>query len=243
MTTIGNKILLFGGTSKTPDETKKYSDAFVFDTKSFQWSVLPQNGDSDAIVLHARDLHAMVSIENKVFLFGDYDRMSNNEDSMLELVFGRVHTWPTLGASSFTKIYDGDIIVVDKDVQWDWNSKIDLCSLPFLPCSLTIQVDLNANFGIYRHSYGVLSCDSAIGCTGISLRGVDLSCNNKIVASLGPLQVLGEGAVLSLEKSSISNCHAITDGGGIRAYNGARVIISGCAFRRSSSQVIVVHFV
>jgi len=241
MTTIGKKILLFGGKSKTRDEVKLYNDALLFDTEAFQWTLLPQNEAFDALTV--RNNHEMVSVGDKVLLFGDDSspKPSDGENSLLELVFGRVHTWPTTGASSFTGIYDGDIIVIDKDSLWDWNSTLSLCSRSFLPCSLTIQVDLNASLVIHRRGDGVLSCEAARGCTGIALRDVNLSCNDKIVARMGPLQVSGDGAVLSLVRSSISNCHAMTDGGGVRAYNGAHVVLSGCTFRNSSSQVIFMY--
>ena len=49
------------------------------------------------------------------------------------------HPWPALGASSFTRIYDGDIIVVDTDARWDWSAAVELCSRPWIPCALTIR--------------------------------------------------------------------------------------------------------
>ena len=48
------------------------------------------------------------------------------------------HAWPALW-SSFTRIYDGDVILVDKETRWDWNTTVDLCSQPWMPCELTIR--------------------------------------------------------------------------------------------------------
>eukprot|EP00277_Geminigera_cryophila_P022012 CAMPEP_0179483968 /NCGR_PEP_ID=MMETSP0799-20121207/60982_1 /TAXON_ID=46947 /ORGANISM="Geminigera cryophila, Strain CCMP2564" /LENGTH=131 /DNA_ID=CAMNT_0021297677 /DNA_START=63 /DNA_END=455 /DNA_ORIENTATION=- len=69
MTTIGKKILLFGGKSKTRDEVKLYNDALLFDTEAFQWTLLPQNEAFDALTV--RNNHEMVSVGDKVLLFGD----------------------------------------------------------------------------------------------------------------------------------------------------------------------------
>jgi hypothetical protein len=48
------------------------------------------------------------------------------------------HDWPAMW-SSFTRIYDGDIILVDNQTRWDWNATVDLCSQPWMPCELTIR--------------------------------------------------------------------------------------------------------
>ena len=44
-----------------------------------------------------------------------------------------------MGLTSFTSIYDRDIILVDNSSDWSWNATVDLCSLSFLPCFLTIR--------------------------------------------------------------------------------------------------------
>jgi len=59
------------------------------------------------------------------FLGDCYDRVGS-----------QVQDWPTGGETSFTRIYDGDIIKINEDSHWSWNNTVHLCSRAHLPCSL-----------------------------------------------------------------------------------------------------------
>ena len=152
----------------------------------------------------------------------------------------RNHEWPA-SLSSFTRIYDGDTIVVHNDAVWEWNFTAHLCSETYMPCSLAI---VGGGTGkLHRRGAGAISCDadaSAGSCTSVTLKNVAVACSTNLLANIGPLQVSGSGAVLSLEESNISDCRSVQDGGSVRARNGANVTMTGSAIRRSSSEASAV---
>ena len=150
-------------------------------------------------------------------------------------VTAQVIAWPTSGFSAawLSRVYDGDVIQVTGYT--DWHADVELC-VSLLPCSLTIAGDPSASSTIRRHTESRIVCETASGCTGVTMRHVSVACTSKVSAT-GPLQISGAGAVVTIEGAAFSDCASLADGGSIRAYNGATVKISGTTFQRSSSQV------
>jgi len=148
--------------------------------------------------------------------------------------------FPSSFAALAANVHDGDTIAVKSgspDVNWKWEA--DLCTRNFLPCSnLTITGDMHATSTIRRHASSKIACDAekGTGCTGVTLQHVTVACDSQDVANEGPLQVSGKGAVLHLQSTVMSSCTAVEDGGSIRAFRSAKLIVTGSAFLRSSSQ-------
>jgi len=111
---------------------------------------------------------------------------------------------------------------------WD----IHLCSQPFLPCSLTIQ---GAGGTIHRLAGGRIICQASVGCSVVTLQDLTIACVGKVSSPEGLLQLSGAGSSLRMTKSSITGCSSIADGGSIRAFNGAVVMLSEVTITRSSS--------
>lgn len=83
-------------------------------------------------------------------------------------------------------------------------------------------------------------CAGANDCMGVEISDFTLRCNNDVLATVGPLQISGAGAMI--ERSNISDCHSIAGGGFIQANFGASVTISDSAISHSSSkQVLFCH--
>ena len=72
--------------------------------------------------------------------------------------------WPALGASSFTSIYDGDVIMIDNDTRWDWSVTVELCSQPWMPCALKVRGDRKCKDYVSEHNSSADSCRGVAGC-------------------------------------------------------------------------------
>ena len=162
-------------------------------------------------------------------------------DDFFERIIYQEHAWPEAGLSSFSRIYDGDIILVSKPTDWDWNVTVELCSRPYLPCSLSIKGNGVSSkvHKVYRRGSGVISCQSAAACTGIEFRGVTLQCNHDVEAYAGPLQV--SGVELVIVNGAISDCRSARWGGAINAVDRAQVSIVHSQVSRCSSQVTLPY--
>jgi len=150
-----------------------------------------------------------------------------------------VIAWPASGFSTawLTRVYDHDILQVTGDTDWPSETvSLDCLTVSVWPCSLTIAGDPSAPSTIRFHTDSRIACEAASGCTGVTIRHVTVACANEVSAA-GPLQISGASTVATIEGATFSDCAALSDGGSIRAYNGATVKISGTTFQRSSSQV------
>ena len=227
MTSIGTKLVLFGG--KTGSLIGDYSNE-LWEFDNMEWNLRVGMPASDPWSRHD---HVLASLGSQIFLHGGFNG-SHRLDDLLITVGGKTQDWPAVGETSFTRIYDGDTILINKDTEWNWSTTVDLCSKRHLPCSLKIMGDPASLGKIFRHGSGVISCKVENGCSAMVLHEVQLVCNKNILATAGPLQI--SGAVLILEASTFSDCHSIEDGGAIRVYNQARVRMVGSTIERSSSQ-------
>ena len=69
---------------------------------------------------------------------------------------------------SFTSIYDGDVIVVDDDMPWDWSdtvgATVELCSQPWIPCALKVRGARKCEDYVSEHDSSAASCRAVAGC-------------------------------------------------------------------------------
>jgi predicted outer membrane repeat protein len=144
----------------------------------------------------------------------------------------RVHNWPQHGVSSFTRIYDYDVVLVAGVVEWDW--RVDLCTRSWLPCSLTVVGHHGSPSTIRRSANTQIACDSVSGCTGVVFEQVTVLCSNKLSSSAA-LQASGQGVELAISNSTFVACTSREDGGSVRVLNGAVLKVTGSLFVRSSS--------
>ena len=138
-------------------------------------------------------------------------------------------------SARLSRVYDNDILQLTGDIDWPTGVAVDLCVSP-LPCFLTIVGDPSTSSTIRFHTESRIVCQRSSGCAGVTMRHVTVACTSEN-STAGPLQISGAGAVATIEGATFSDCASLSDGGSVRAYNGATVKISGTTFQRSSSQV------
>ena len=116
------------------------------------------------------------------------------------------------GDSGGSSSYDGSARQIRSD-----RAEVRLGSHPSLPYSLHLE-------GTIHRDTATVVCDADVdGCTGVSLKGANFKCNPNARTSQGPLQVAGSNAVLRIVNSTFQDCHAIADGGSVRATNGVTI--------------------
>ena len=230
MVAVGDRLYVYGGTTVSGDGRLPVNDLHTFSTTALEWEQL------DALLVSGLPLSGGPAVmaavnSNAIYLGGD------DSADLLVLAVAQVFAPPASGFSAawFTRVYDGDVIQLAGDADWPSGFTADLC-LPNMPCSLTITGDPAASSTIRRQADSRIVCDAASGCTGVTMRHVGVACTSETSAA-GPLQVLGAGAVATIEDVTFSDCAAVEDGGCIRAYNGAAVKISRTTFQRSSTLV------
>jgi len=213
---VGTDIYLFGGMT----DSGSSGELFRYSTISMEWARLAD--------VSARWSHALAAVGTEIYLFGG-STDSGSSGELFKLFLPAVHAWPSFGLTSFTRIYDDDIVRVTEGVSWDWSA--DLCSRAWLPCSLTIVGVPSSPYTIRRRINSRISCDAGMGCSGIALIDIKVMCSNRSVSAA--LQV--SGASLKIVDSSFINCSAVEDGGSIRVFDGAVLNVTSSSFVRSSS--------
>ena len=119
MCVVGSSVLMFGGGAASclfPCSTSDISDEL--------WS-LEQRDPAPGDRAWRWTLLNDVNVSTEVELWTQFNNVQE-------------HAWPALW-SSFTSIYDGDVILVAKETRWAWNTTVDLCSHPWIPCELVIR--------------------------------------------------------------------------------------------------------
>jgi hypothetical protein len=132
-------------------------------------------------------------------------------------------TWPsTVKMDFFLDIYDWDRLVLDSNSENLLSVRLELCSGP-LPCIFTLLGTGLQSSILRREGKGSLACLSKAGCSALHIANVQLVCTrlDKSPAGMAPLEI--RGAFLQMENSSTFDCQAETDGGSIRAYEGALI--------------------
>ena len=100
--------------------------------------------------------------------------------------------------------------------------QLSLCTpagSPVLPCALDFSNTQNTAFA------SSIACSASTGCKGVSLSNIQLGCSAERPAQNPAVQVSGSGVYFTVEDSTISGCHSLTDGGFVRAYDQARVSV------------------
>jgi hypothetical protein len=225
MVSVGSDLYVLGG-----DGNNGYSnDLFRFSSTDHTWEHLDVGSPPIA-----KSGYGMVSMGSDLYVFG------GEIVNLLVYTTRQVIAWPAFGFSRtwFTRVYDGDIIQVTGNADWPSGITVDV-GLPPVPRFFSIAGNASASSTIRRHTNSRIVCEASLGCTGVTIRNVAVACTDEPSAA-GPLQILGAGAVATIQGATFSNCVSVEDGGSIRVYNGATAKISGTNFQRSSSQVLLL---
>lgn len=103
-----------------------------------------------------------------------------------------------------------------------------------MSCSHTMHGQYGSRMN--RQSLGLISCPSTLGCSHITLQGVEFICSvEEQVALEAPLQVSGSGAKLIIWHSNISGCSSAAAGGSMRVYVGASLTVTASNIINSST--------
>jgi hypothetical protein len=132
--------------------------------------------------------------------------------------------WPendTLG--QFLNCYDWDRLILNAGSDNMLSARLVLCTGP-LPCKVSLLSGIGARLQIVRN--GSFACLGSVGCSAINISKLRLVCakSSEDYPSLSaPFEV--EGALLKLDDSILLDCSSQLDGGSIRAYGGATVLV------------------
>ena len=125
------------------------------------------------------------------------------------------------------------VLLNGEGVEWDW--QVNLCSAPFLPCTLTVVGDPVASVTIRRHLNSRITCEANSGCSAVSFKHITMACNDNETSASAALQLSGDGAELSILNSTFVNCSSVEDGGSVRVFGGAVLTVTGSSFVGSLS--------
>ena len=134
--------------------------------------------------------------------------------------------WPPAisGWSWLLFVYDWDEIILVENATIFVSSKLKLCT-GFFPCALQLTGinEVHVNVEVTRN--GQFVCFSSDGCTQVLLKYMAFSCKNN-TNSLFKMQ----GSGLNMSHVTVQDCQSDTDGGVVRAYDLAMVVIESCKF-------------
>jgi hypothetical protein len=132
--------------------------------------------------------------------------------------------WPENGARGhFVDIYDWDRLILTGSADNILSTRLVLCTGP-LPCSVSLLGAVGAR--LQRVGNGSLACLGSLGCSAINVSRLRLVCSrnrDEYLSLSAPFEI--EGAVLKLDDSFVLGCSSQADGGSIRAYGGATVLV------------------
>ena len=222
----------------TPVEDSSVLDElFKYSTTWKTWSKV----DGARTLPSARRQHSMTAVGHDIYIFGGKTTtLSSGLSDLLVHQASRFHDWTSsFGLSSFTRIYDNDIIRVAHNV--DWGFSVDLCSISILPCSLKIVAEgaTRTNATLRRLANSTITCDAANDCKGFSLEGVIVACSNQI-SKMPPLQAAGIGTSITVTDSDFEDCRSEAAGGAILVTDGAVIDVSDSSFKRSSTAMAIL---
>ncbi len=132
--------------------------------------------------------------------------------------------WPENGAwGHFVNIYDWDRLILNDRADNILSTRLDLCTGP-LPCSISLLGSANAI--LQRVGNGSFACLGSLGCSAVNISRLRLVCSRNrdtYSSRSAPFEI--EGAVLKLDDSFVLGCSSQADGGSVRAYGGATVLV------------------
>jgi hypothetical protein len=132
--------------------------------------------------------------------------------------------WPendTLG--HFLSYYDWDRLILNAGTVNLLSARLVLCTGP-LPCKFSLLGGVGARLQIVRN--GSFACLGSVGCSALNISKLRLVCaksSEDYPSMSAPFEV--EGALLKLDDSVLLGCSSHVDGGSIRAYGGATVLV------------------
>ena len=240
MTTVGQDIYIWGGQFRASYNNEVSDELFKYSTASMMWMKLEAAASVTGTSPSPTSGHSMTTLGQHIYIFGGRSPSDNSFGGKVGSDFfyhqASDHMWTSsFGLSSFTRIYDNDLVRVAHDVNWGFS--VDLCSSTILPCALRIAAEgaFMSNTIVRRLANSTITCDAGKGCTGFSMDGVTVSCSDQI-SKLPLLQVLGSGATVTIADSGFEGCSSETDGGVIRVIGGGVINVSGSSFVSSSSK-------
>jgi hypothetical protein len=234
MVAVGGKLMMYGGSVLvTPWDVAPTAEFWEFDVDERRWTMLPLGPT-------ARSKHKMVEYMGSTIIFGGNVDVTGATNEFLVFTPPLHHYWPNVkGISSelaFRNVYDLDVLHLNNatSLKDELELPLNLCSNPWLPCALTVH----GPGSIKVDRLASISCDSAAGCSQVTLFDVELACVNKSRAS-GLLQVSASAiasASINLFRSSIVGCSSDADGGSIRAFSMATLVLRDVVIRNSVSR-------
>ena len=102
------------------------------------------------------------------------------------------------------------------------SSDLDLCT-EYLPCALILKGGLGSTLEIFGSVH--ISCLATAGCLQISVHSVAIACIGSTMSVF-----TAQGSALIISKVSFTSCWSNTDGGAVRAYDMAQVVIQESNF-------------
>eukprot|EP00277_Geminigera_cryophila_P029933 CAMPEP_0173058104 /NCGR_PEP_ID=MMETSP1102-20130122/1155_1 /TAXON_ID=49646 /ORGANISM="Geminigera sp., Strain Caron Lab Isolate" /LENGTH=631 /DNA_ID=CAMNT_0013923783 /DNA_START=73 /DNA_END=1964 /DNA_ORIENTATION=+ len=236
MTAVETDVFVHGGQVVALDPNGNFrgmetsDELFKFNSVTRVWVQLTGNSGNLQVL---RFGHTLTAVHSQLVLHGGDTGTGLSDETYSWTAFV---DFPSTFAKLSINVYDGDTMIVRSGTDANWKWEADLCTRYFLPCSnLTITGDIHGTGTIRRHASSKIVCVAEQGCTGLTLQHVTVTCDPLDVAKEGPLQVSGEDAVLRLQNTTMSGCAAFADGGSIRAFRSAQLMVSDAVFRRSFS--------
>ena len=233
---ISGDIFLHGG--ETVPWGKGCNEFWKFSTTSLKWTQVPVGTEETARLFgHSMAAVSLVNV-SQLWIFGGatgafVDLMLDSKETFYRVIDIYIDWKSPL--SSMTRAHDGDTIIVSSDEDWLANIELTCSKISCLPCSIAI-VGLDDRVTLQRHASARIVCAQSSGCTGIAISRVTVECDPDVFAAEAPLQLSGE-ASLVVRGATFSRCSAAADGGSIRVFDNADLIVSHSVFLRSSSQV------
>jgi hypothetical protein len=149
---------------------------------------------------------------------------ADNYNDLITLEAPKDIYWSNIDAMEhFINVYDWDRFILNPDANNILQTKLLLCLGP-LPCEIHLLGTGFEGANLKRAGNGSLVCMESLGCSGMYISEVMLLClEHSSPALSAPLEI--EGAVLELNKSFLLGCFSQTDGGSVKAYGGASVLV------------------
>jgi hypothetical protein len=234
MVAAGGKLMMYGGSVLvTPWDSVATAEFWEFDVDERCWTMLPLGPK-------ARSKHKMVEYMGSTIIFGGNVDVTGATNEFLVFTPPKHHYWPNVkGISSelaFRNVYDLDVLHLNNatSLNDELELPLNLCSHPWLPCALTVH----GPGSIKVNRPASINCDSATGCSRVTLFDVEIACVTEPRAR-GPIQVSASAiasASINLFRSSIVGCSSDTDGGSIRAFSMATLVLRDVVIRNSASR-------
>ena len=141
----------------------------------------------------------------------------------------KVLPWPNItSAGAFVDLYDWDVLKFAGGTSV-FSGTIQLC-LSIFPCSLNV---VGSGRGTIERTDGSISCLSSAGCEGVTFQSLNIECSGYNMPSQ-PLLIV-QGSAFSSLNVSYRGCRSGTDGGVIKSYDAATLMINASRFENVRS--------